>query len=125
MSNDKARNIMKTTIKIAVALTTAMIVMGGVAAFCDDTNNVWAVQPENLTPTGKVNPTTTYYTNNLETVTAIQQSRAQQQGGCPKGGVVNYQSGPDIQIRPNKAFQEQNPLVSQQHLWDVNPPQSP
>jgi hypothetical protein len=115
---------MKTTIKTTVVLTVAMIAMGGVAAFCDDTNNVWAVQPENLTPTGKVNPTTTYYTNNLQSVTAIQQSRVQQQGGCPKGAVINSQSGPDIQIRPNKAFQEQNPLVSQQHLWDVVPPQS-
>ena len=116
---------MKTTIKTAVALAAAMIVMGGAAAFCDDTNNIWAVQPENLTPIGKVNPTTTYYTNNEETVTAIQQSRVQQQGGCPKGGVLIRPSGPDVQIRPNKAFQEQNPLVSQQHLWDVTPPQSP
>ena len=116
---------MKTTIKTAVALAAVTIIMGGVAAFCDDTNNVWAVQPENLTPTGKVNPTTTYFTNNQQTVTAIQQSRVQQQGGCPKGAVLIRQNGPDVQIRPNKAFQEQNPLVSQQHLWDVNPPQSP
>jgi hypothetical protein len=115
---------MKTTIKLAVALAAAMIVMGGVAAFCDDTNNVWAVKPENLTPIGRVTPTTTYWTNNEESVTAIQQSRVQQQGGCPKGAVLIRQSGPDVQIRPNKAFQEQNPLVSEQHLW-LPPPQSP
>lgn len=117
---------MKTTIKTAVALVVATIVMGGVAAFCDDTNtvNVWAVHPQNLTPTGKVMPTTTYFTNNQQTVTSIQQSRMQQQGGCPKGAMLIRPAGATVQIRPNHAFQEQNPLVSQDHLW-LPPPQSP
>jgi hypothetical protein len=121
---------MKTTIKTAAVLVAVTLIMGGVAAFCEDTTstnnayNVWAVHPQNLTPAGKVMPTTTYFTNNQQTVVAIQTSRMQQQGGCPKGAMLIRPAGPDVQIRPNKAFQEQNPLVSDQHLW-LPPPQSP
>jgi hypothetical protein len=118
---------MKTIIQSAAVLFAAGIILGSVTAFCDGTNDIWAAGTQNETPAGKVIPTSNCYTNNQQTVSDIQQTRVEQQGGCPKGAVLIHQNGPRVELRPPSAYREQNPQFEQQHLWDIDntPPQSP
>ena len=116
---------MKTTIKSAAALFAAAFVSSGVAAFGqynyygDTPPPSMQDWPNNDFTNKIVVPTVECYTNNQAAIAADQQSRAQQQGGCPKGAVVIHAGGARIETRPPTAYVNSDPWIQPDHPWDI------
>jgi hypothetical protein len=69
-------------------------------------------------------PTPEYYTNSQASISAIQQSRVQQEGVVTKPAAA-MQHGPRIEQRPPTTVMQNDPWIQQQHLWDITPDVEP
>ncbi len=112
---------MKTTTKIAAALSIAAVASASVIAFAQDTTVIQEMQaqqwPGNDFTNQIIVTTLEAYTNSQAAIAQDQQSRVAEEG--PVKGASQMITGPRIEPHPPTGYLTSDPWVHQDHPWDV------
>lgn len=108
-----------------MAVVFAVIMSGGLAAYCQDNGEMaWPPTawewPNNSFTNKVVAPTVKFYTNTQAAVENDQKYRVRQETATGKGA-TSLQHGPRIEPRAPTAYVQSDPWVQRDHPWDVNP----